>query len=140
MANEENRVMEILEKQCSLREERKKILQSSGSRKGKIIEAQETDREIFLLDLELNGLQRKKKSEIYCLATIKISENKKSPKEIEIIVKDEGLTSSFQTNEYIISKDSLLACAIMRTPVDGVAEYTVNGIQTIIRVLEKRIL
>jgi len=131
---------EIFEKRCLLRECKKNIFNSSGPLEEKMIEVQEVDREIAFLDFELHELQKKKKNGAYCLAKIKIVKDKKEPKEIKVIIKDYGVLPSLQTNEYIISKDCLLACAIMRTPVNGVAEYRVGNSETALLVREKRIL
>lgn len=134
------RQIEIFEKRCQLREAKKLLFNGSGPREEKLIEVQEIDREISLLEFELHEIQKNKKNGAYCIAKIKLSEGGKEPKDIKVVIKDEAIFSSFQTSEYIISKDCLLACAIMRTPVNGVAEYRVGDIETVVRILEKRLL
>jgi hypothetical protein len=132
---------EIFERRCKLREEKRKIFDSSGPREEKLIEVQEIDREISLLEFELHELQKKKgKNGAYCIARIKISEGEKNPKEVTVIIKDESVPSSFQTSEYIVSKDCLLACAIMKTPIDGIGTYKIGPAETTLRILEKRML
>jgi hypothetical protein len=131
---------EILTKLCALREQKGKVFSNGGPPEVKMIEAQEVDREIALLEFELKDRHKKGKNGAYCIAKIKLSEGGKDPKELKVVIKDHCILSSFETSEHIISKDCLLACAIMKTPIGAIGLYKTRSSEMSVLVLEKRIL
>lgn len=133
------RMEEILEKRCSLIEERSNVFSNGGSREEMRIEAQNIENEIVFLDSELRKLQKKEKNATYAIAEVKLLDMKNNLKDLTVIIKDEGVPSSFETDKYIVSKDSLLACAIMKTPINSIGVYKTGAFETAVRVLKKRV-
>ncbi len=129
---------ELAGRRCKLVAQRRDILDSGDSRKAPSLRL--VDREIAVVDSILASYREKeKKSLLYCNATIKISLNGDPAREVKVSIMDQGIDFDPKDNEYTVAKDSLLACAILKAPVNGVVEFGSDKSKTVIRVIEREI-
>ncbi len=134
----------VLEKRKKLRElgdEKQAIFGQNSCREESRIQAQDIDRMMISLREEIRRELLKTEETVYLEAKILYchpAEGDDVPKEVDVIVTEEGDTKSFSTETFVISKDSSWARAIKKTSVGIVSDISSkNGTVTSIRVLEK---
>ncbi len=124
-----------------LGDEKQAIFGQNGCREESRIQAQDVDRMMVHLREEIRRELLKTEETIYLEAKILFchpAEGDDIPKEVGVIVTEEGDSDSFDTETFIISKESSWAEAIKKTPVGIVSDISSNGlVKTSIRVLDK---
>ncbi len=129
---------ELAERRCELFIQRRSILASGDPRM--MSSLQVVDQEIAIVDSMLaNYRQKEKESLFYCKAIIIISLNGDNPKSKKVSITDQGIPFDPKDSEYTVAKDSLLACAILKAPINDIVEFGPDKARTTIRVIEREI-
>ncbi len=126
---------QIVAKICKLRSELGNYRRESDAG-----ERQDIMNMICLLERDLREItERRENGKIYGKARVVIQSGGGERKEVNVIIKDRSCTNSFSGETYIVSRESMLACAISKTNIGSVAIYKNGngGVETAVRIIEK---